>query len=122
MERIKLPTLDDFLASNMVNLIGQRSYVDEPGFDSLYVRVTKHYLDGKWLATIDIANVTATEPGKGAFTRLLQRLRSRYPHMTLFVESVQNERLMHKLLRMGFEGRVGEPGNFYLLPEKELIL
>jgi hypothetical protein len=109
--------LDEFIAKALNN--GMRNaYVDEPGFDTLYVRVATRFLDGQRMRTIDLATIGASVPGGGAFTRLVTRLRDQYPTMTIFVESVQTDRFATKLRAMGFVEREWEPGNFYLLPKK----
>ena len=86
----------------------------------LYVRVTRRRLNGYLRPTIDLANLEATKKGKGAFRRLVEKLSTAYPGRTLFVESVQSERFLDGLLRMGFvrafEADSGRrlPANLYL--------
>ena len=109
--------LDEFIAQAL-NHGMRNSYVDEPGFDTLYVRVATRFLDGQRMKTIDLAVIGASVPGGGAFTKLVARLREQYPTMTIFVESVQTERFRDKLREMGFVEREWEPYNFYLLPKK----
>lgn len=89
---MKLPTLDSFLKSKARN-----AWIVHSGFDSLYVRRTERF----GFTTLDVANVEAIEPGKGAFTRLVQRVRSKYG-LGVYVESVLQSRFGVKLLKMGF--------------------
>lgn len=105
--------LDQFIAQAL-NRGVRNTYVDEPGFDTLYVRVATRFLDDQQLRTIDLATIGASDPGGGAFTRLVARLMDQYPTMTIFVESVQTERFATKLRAMGFVEREYEPYNFYL--------
>ena len=78
-------------------------YVRERGFTSLYVRMTSRWIDQKWHnPTLDLANITASRPGNGAFTALIARLRREYPGMTLYVESASAEQFQKKLVRLGF--------------------
>jgi hypothetical protein len=109
--------LDEFIAQALEKRM-RNAYVDEPGFDTLYVRVATRFLDDQQLQTIDLATIGASVPGGGAFTRLVERLRKQYPTMTIFVESVQTERFRNKLRTMGFVERPYEPYNFYLVPRK----
>lgn len=113
---MRLQTLDKFLADPH----SRNAYVKEPGFDSLYVRKGPRYLDGTtYPRVVDIANATATCPGRGAFTALVKRLHSQGE--MLYMESVLTARLFAKLLRMGFTLRQGiEPPCLYLLPTDTL--
>jgi len=110
---MKMQTLDEFIVGSTTNW-PNNAWVRERGFESLYVRVARRHLD--------IANVTARKPGRGTFTKLLQRLKKDYPHLTIFVESALEQRFRNKLVKWGFVEREGEPHNFYLLPEKELMV
>ena len=92
-----MKTLDEFIQS-----LDRNAYVKEPGFESLYVRHAVHLIGRKLEKTLDIANVTAKHPGKGTFTKLVERLRHDYPGMSIFVESVLNERFVEMLPRLGF--------------------
>ena len=118
---MKMQTLDEFIVGSTTNW-PNNAWVRERGFESLYVRVARRHLEGEWRVTIDIANVTARKPGRGTFTKLLQRLKKDYPHLTIFVESALEQRFRNKLVKWGFVEREGEPHNFYLLPEKELMV
>ena len=110
-----IPTLDAFITHALTKR-PTNSYVKEPGFSSLYVRVAKRYIEGKMQTTIDLANMTASRPGNGAFTRLVERLRIQYD-LIIYVECVLNPRLPAKLERMGFVQH-NDSDSYYLLPGK----
>jgi hypothetical protein len=119
---LSIPTLDEFVnkkLSSWDTSWPKNSYVTEQGFKSLYIRVTDRYIAGKKRKTIDLANLTATTPGSGAFTKLVEKLKKQYPQLTIFVENVLSRRFAVKLILMGFEIREHEPRCFYLLPEKD---
>lgn len=97
--------LDEFIRQYLNEGLPKNSYVDEPGFSALYVRVcSRRVIDGVELEPVlDIANVKAEHPGSGAFTRLIARLQKEYPGLNLYIECVQNPRLRAHLERLGFE-------------------
>lgn len=108
------PTLDEFLNSQWPT----NAYIDYPGFDKLYVRkgpfgVTHEGVIYRCRNGLTIANVTATAPGAGAFTRLVQDLIRR--GMAVYVENCYNERFYAKLVRDGFEPVNKETGPHLLL-------
>jgi hypothetical protein len=111
-----LPKFDDFITQALEKSWPSNSYVREPGFSSLYVRVAKRYIEGKMQTTIDLANMTAKRPGKGTFTRLVERLMTQYG-MIIYAECVLNPRLAGKLVRMGFVQH-NDSDSYYLLPGK----
>ena len=114
-----IPKLDDFIAQALTKQWPANAYVKEPGFSSLYVRIAKRYIDGEMQTTIDLANMTASRPGKGAFTKLVERLRAQYG-LIIYVECVLNPRFEAKLVRMGFvQHTQHDPSSYYLLPEGE---
>lgn len=117
MDQVELPTLDYFLADPH----SRNAYVEEPGFDDLYVRKGRRYLAGEtYDRVVDLANITATNPGMGALTTLITRLHAKGEN--LYVESILNDRLVNKLYRMGFIRREGvEPPCMYLLANDPLI-
>lgn len=84
-------------------LLSRNAYVDFPGFDALYVRVSSRYIRGEWHDAIDLANLNATKPGSGAFTTLFEHLKQRYPNLGIYVENVQTKRFAEGLLRFGFQ-------------------
>lgn len=114
-----LNTLDGFIEAHVARggLRNSNAFVEEPGFASLYVRMGRRYIRGEMHpCVLDIANVEASAPGAGTFSRLVERLLGR--GLTLYVESVLNARFAAKLLRMGFSevpGLQGAP-SFYLIP------
>jgi hypothetical protein len=98
---MRRPTLDEFL----VNRWPTNSYVDYPGFKSLYVRkgdiaVTLNNEMHRCINVLTIGAATAMKPGSGAFTALVEDLVSR--GLAIYVECVHNPRFADKLLRMGF--------------------
>ncbi len=105
------------MAQHQLKQAGANSnaYVRAQGFSSLYVRMGRRYLCNVMHSNVlDIANIEATNPGNGAFTRLAEDLHRR--GINLYVECVLNERFCSKLLRMGFTQRENcLPPSFYLL-------
>lgn len=96
----------------------RNQHVSHPDWKTLYVRVTKRPLDGEVRdPVIDLANIEAKRPGKGAFRALVADLRKMYPQASIFIESVLGDRFQEGLLRMGFVKRGDEP-SYYLLPVK----
>lgn len=107
-----MTTLKSFLAGPKRN-----AYIKYPGFNFLYVRHTKRF----GCEVIDLANLEAKEPGRGAFARLVKHIRKTYPHLGIYVECVLNERFEGRLLAMGFARRdEGLSACFYLAQEMEL--
>lgn len=101
------------------NVWPRNQHVSHPDWKTLYVRVTKRALDGEIRdPVIDLANIEAKRPGKGAFRALVADLRKMYPQAWIFVESVQPERFKEGLLRMCFIQRDGEP-SFFLPPVRQ---
>lgn len=116
---MKLPTLDTFLQQYIEQNQPLRNvYVKEVGFQQLYVRIGRRYLNGMWVENVlDIANVDAKKTGRGFFTRLICRLQQDYPLPTLYVENVMTERFSGGLVRLGFtRHNTDEPPSYYLLP------
>jgi hypothetical protein len=110
-----LPTLDEFLPQAGKGW-PRNSYVKEPGFSELYVRVSRRFLEGSCHEMIDLARVEAKEPGSGAFTRLVARLREQYPKSGIYVECVLNPRFSVMLIdRLGFKVNPSDESSFYLL-------
>lgn len=108
-----MKTLDQFITSKSI----PNAWVDEPEFVELYVRIGPRFLDGKiYPKILDLATVGAEFPGNGAFTRLIQRLRSTYPDLGLYVENVFPEFFRRKLERLGFTsaGDARLPSYFWL--------
>lgn len=89
--------LEEFLASSYRN-----HHLVEPGFDVLYVRRSRRWLNNQFYDTFDIANVSTSVPGTGTFTRFLERLRAATT-LPIFVENVFNNRFAAWLCCHGFE-------------------
>lgn len=101
----KLPTLAEFIASYEFGY-HKRSYVRERGFSSLYVRIGPRILEEKRIERVlDLAAAEVPEyrRGKGILTKLLQKLRTEYPDLPLYLENVQSERLAYFYRRLGFK-------------------
>ena len=116
---MKLPTLDEFIA-RASKKFPHNSWVREPGFTALYVRVSQRWIEGERRTMIDLASIEAKRPGRGVFTKLVTRLRSQYPEFGLFVESILTERFEQGLSRMGFKLHgitTNDCPSYYLLPE-----
>ncbi len=109
---MRYPTLKEFLEG-----VQRNAYITYPGFASLYVRHTQRF----GFETLDVANLTAKQPGRGSFTRLIKHVRKTYPRMGIYVECVLNDRFEVKLLAMGFARcDVGMSACFFLSPLMEI--
>lgn len=102
-------TLDEFIQEGTVRVIehniASRAHIKEPAFDTLYLRVTRHYIDGvPYKPVLDIADVAIREDrrGRGVFTDFLDRIRDQYPGLHLYVENVFEVRFQKHLERYGF--------------------
>lgn len=95
-------TLEEFLARGP-RAYPRNAYVEEQGFQVLYVRWGHHLVDSEIQACFDIAVVEAEEPGGGAFKRLVGKIQRATPGTPIFVECVQSTRFAEGLLRMGFQ-------------------
>ena len=69
-------------------------WIREPGID-IYVRRSV-----RLGVEIDIATINADEPGKGAFTRFLDKYE---PHHIFYVECIHEPRLVPYLARRGYQ-------------------
>lgn len=83
----------------------KNAYVSE-GHISIYVRITKRYVNGSYCDTIDIANVVVNEDfhGRGIFKknlRAVEHLAKKYDRI-VYVESVLSELLVDKLPTYGY--------------------
>jgi hypothetical protein len=116
-----LMTLDEFIAQALSKRKGWPSngYVDEPGFDSLYVRLAKRSIEGEMRWMIDLASAQATKPGSGAFTSLVVRIQMQYPEFGIFAECVLNPRLHGRLLKLGFVASTN-PDCYHILPTQRM--
>lgn len=111
-----LPTLREFL-DEPYGVHGDRAFVSHPGWGMLYVRRTRRFLDNTWVfPVLDLARIEAVHPNQGTFTRLLKYLRRMYPHYTIYVESVQTERFIERLLKLGFVRVQEGSASLYLFP------
>ena len=113
-------TLDEFIRGAKIGR-PSNAYVTYPGFKHLYVRHTQRVFLGNIASPVlDLANIEARHPGKGAFTKLFHYLRIAYPEHWLYVECVQNNRFEKKLLELGFtQLDVGLSPCFYMPPAEE---
>lgn len=109
----------DELIQNSKDSWQSRAWVEHNGFKSMYVRVTKRYINGNLIDTIDIANIEAEHPGNGAFRNLILHLTNSWPQYIIYVESVLEDRFRQGLLRMGFK-QVENIFNYYLPHESSL--
>jgi hypothetical protein len=102
--------LDIFIAktrgreSDIRNLIPKSAYVKFPGFKSLFVRFGPGFINGRKVNEVfTIANMTATKPGKGALTNLINHMNEKYASVPIVIENVlQPEILESKLMEFGF--------------------
>ena len=120
----KLLLLDDFIRSYAESEVSRNSHVRAFGFRTCYVRISPRYLLGAWRKpTLDLASITAQRPGRGTFTKLLLRLRSTYPDLTIFVESVASLRFRARLEALGFVPVLvdNDAANWVLLPAQPLL-
>ena len=114
---MKKPPLDEFLAQGE-NTWPKNSWVKETGFKNLYVRLSQRYLEGEMRPVIDLASIEATKPGRGTFTRLVERLRSQHPTKSIYVECVLQPRFSEMLVsRLGFKVSPTDERSYYLLPD-----
>jgi hypothetical protein len=116
-------TLDEFIQASLLRFATNRhsrAHVDEPGFETLYVRLGRRVLMGiVRQPVLDIATVTVDEAqrGRGRFTKLIDRVRDMYPALHLYVENAMEPRFQKHLERYGFtivEPRLDPP--CYFLP------
>jgi hypothetical protein len=111
---MKPPTLDAFIVQALSSW-PHNAWVREPGFASLYVRISKRTISGETRTVLDLASMEAKKPGKGNLTKLVTRLREAYPDLPLYVECVVNPRLPTMLVdRLGFTPDPNSPDSFYL--------
>ena len=93
--------IDEFLSNDKL----PRDWIQEPGFSGLYVRKGPRYTfvrPPRLTYALDLANVSVENPGKGTFTRLLDRLENERPDLSIYVESIQVPRLADFLRRRGY--------------------
>lgn len=109
-----IPTLDEFLTWTWP----KNSYVEYPGFKTLYVRHSPMWVSFDNMSTqkcvqlVQIGNLEAEQPGNRAFTRLVEDLIGR--GYAVFVECVHVPRFRMGLLKMGFTPVNTTQGHHYL--------
>lgn len=119
-----LPTLDEFLEKVQASKwrLGN-SYVREPGFRGLYVRYGSKLVGRQIMQNVIVlANITAHRPGKGAFKKLIAKLRQNYPANPIYIENVLEPKFEDGLKRLGFEAlsqEFDEGPPSYFMPAKE---
>jgi hypothetical protein len=118
-----LETLDAYLLGAS-KAWRRNTFVSYPGFTEVYVRYTRRVLDGKIRSPVlDLARLEAAHPGQGAFTRMFNHLREKYPEMWLYVECVLNKRFEDRLKLMGFtQADQALAPSFYMKPAHEPVL
>lgn len=97
-----MASLDEFIKE--WRRFPDRAWVDYPGLD-IYVRngpVLIRQGEQSFMCSpcLTIAAIEAHDPGNGAFTKLIEDLRTR--PFGVYVENAHNPRLRNKLVRMGF--------------------
>jgi len=100
----RMPTLWVFIEQYLArgSKWPNNSWVTCHGFAHLYVRITSRVIgDEKLAPVLDLANMEAREPGKGAFGNMFRRLRAEHPHLHIYVEQT-HERFGAHLFRLGF--------------------
>lgn len=117
-----LPGLPEFIYKGVDKLrrdnICGNSFVTQPLFKELYVRITRRYLESKWFPCIDIARVEVITPGKKHFTNLVGYIRTWHPELAIYIECVQELRFQVGLIKMGFTLSENNKACFYLLPKE----
>lgn len=119
---MELTDLNTFVKGAKANPFRCNAWIAEPGFSGIYVRYTKRSINGRMRRVLDLASIQADQPGSGAFTRLLDKLKSNYPKLTLYIECVLPDRFAEALVnRFGFtrDPRYPNDRNYYLLPERK---
>ena len=101
-------TLDEFMRPDQRF---KNQWLEHPEFSGLYVRKSRMIYfhkgdrrDKKNLSEkiIQLSNLAAKEPGKGAFTRLLAHIQETYPDYVVYVENVLEDRFARHLKKIGF--------------------
>ncbi len=80
----------------------KNEWVQEFGFDALYVRHSFRLIEDELKPTLELANMKASAPGEGAFTTLIDQVQIHFPNLWIYVENVQHPRFMRKLEQLGF--------------------
>lgn len=100
----RIPPLTTFIESALLREEWpSRSWVFVRGFSSLYVRLTTRIVDGERLwPVLDLASIEARNPGQGAFTKLVAKLRNDYPHIHIVVEQAHERFGNFLVAKLGF--------------------
>jgi len=89
--------LKEFLAGPLHNVWLGDSHLQ------VYVRKGRRYLEGdKLIHMLDIANISATEPGKGIGTAFIREAHVINPFSITYIESILNDQFLDHLLREGW--------------------
>lgn len=99
------------MAESIIKTMGMRSWVCDENLN-IYMRRGYHCLYKGAISDVclDIANVEATSPGNGAFTRFLEQVEEKVRQSEachhVFIESILNVRLAGYLKRRGYASTV----------------
>ena len=85
----------------------QSATINHPDWDFLYVRRSKTYVNDEFIEVFVLANMTAINPGQGAFKRLLKELPKK-----VVVECVQNLRFRKHLEKNGWI-KIGDGSSYF---------
>lgn len=89
------PSFLEFVGNPLI----RNGWIQEPGTIDIYVRRV-FVPTMRYGADIELANMTAEKPGKGALTAFLNRYE---PLFRFYVENVMNPRLYDYLIRRGYQ-------------------
>lgn len=125
---MRKPALRDFIDETLRCIgskslpLGKSSFVSHPDFELLYARVCWRYEAGG--VAIVLAALEASEPGRGAYRRLIKELRRLYPDYPIIAESVISERLAMHLIEHGWQNTDESSkdlyGTYILTPDVQL--
>lgn len=106
----------------MANKYPRNAYVDEPGWESLYVRKGTRFINGiRYENVFDLANIEVKVKEQGTFTRFIERFQREYPGYSIYIENVFNHLLHMHLLKTGFKQLPGEYPHCYFLEGKNTL-
>lgn len=90
-------SLESFMAGNQRN-----AHLEEPGFDTLYVRRGPRLIGGRKLETLDLPNIIASDDAPPtAFLKFAKRA-IKQPVQAVYAENIMNPKLAEMLQRVGF--------------------
>ena len=80
-----------------------RGWISPKGL-AVYVRYTRHYINGVVVDTIDLANINATQQGKGVFTAFLKKVEeiAKCQSRVVYIENVLERRFQEFFERRGY--------------------